>query len=504
MFKKVLIANRGEIAVRVMRTLREMGIGSVAVYSDADRRSLHVRYADEAYYIGPAPARESYLVPEKILEVCRISGAEAVHPGYGFLSENAAFARACSDAGIVFIGPPPEAIEAMGEKTRARRAMIAAGVPVVPGTEYAVERPEDVVDFAVSIGFPVLIKAAAGGGGKGMRRVDRADEFVSAFEGAQREAKSAFGDGSCYVEKLIQRPKHVEIQVLADTHGNCVYLFERDCSVQRRHQKVVEESPCPILSDEVRQRMGAVAVEGARSVGYVGAGTFEFLLDVDNSFYFLEMNTRLQVEHPVTEMVTGVDLVREQVMIAAGFPMSVSQETLKQTGHAIEVRIYAEDPANNFLPTPGVITRIQPPTGPGVRDDGGYYSGSEVSLHYDPMVTKFIVAGTDRETARVRMLRCLDEYVVHGIETNLEFLKACLRVGEFVEGHYDTGMIGRMGDLTGIGHAVATDRDVALAALYAALTADSAATGSRTTGETVASDTSLWKQRARLRSVGLG
>ncbi len=501
MFKKVLIANRGEIAVRVMRTLREMGIKSVAVYSEADRRSLHVRYADEAYCIGPAPSRESYLRVDKILEVCRLSGAEAVHPGYGFLSENADFARALAEAGIAFIGPPPEAIEAMGEKTRARRAMIAAGVPVVPGTEYAVEDPAEAKDFAVSIGFPVLVKAAAGGGGKGMRRVDSADEFIAAFEGAQREAQSAFGDGSCYVEKLILKPKHVEIQVLADSHGNCVHLFERDCSVQRRHQKVVEESPCPTLTDEIRQRMGKVAIDGTRAVNYLGAGTFEFLLDEDGSFYFLEMNTRLQVEHPVTEMVTGVDLVREQVRIAAGLPMSVSQDTLSQTGHAIEVRIYAEDPSNNFLPSPGLITRIQPPTGPGVRDDGGYYSGSEVSLHYDPMVTKFIVHGTDRETARVRMLRCLQEYVVEGIETNLEFLKVCLKVDEFIEGHYDTGMIGRMGDLAGIGHAEPTDREVALAALFATLSAPTGAATSAAPSSGEANN--LWLQRTRLRQVGL-
>ena len=496
MFRKVLIANRGEIAVRVMRTLREMGIGSVAVYSEADRHAVHVRYADEAYCVGPAASRESYLRQDKILEVARISGAEAIHPGYGFLSENASFARACAEAGIVFIGPPPEAIEAMGEKTRARRAMIAAGVPVVPGTEYAIESPEEALEYAKQIGFPVLVKAAAGGGGKGMRRVDSPDHFLDAFAGAQREAANAFGDPSCYVEKYVLQPKHVEIQVLADTHGNVIHLFERDCSVQRRHQKVVEESPCPIIRDEVRQRMGAVAVQAARAVNYVGAGTCEFLLDVNQDFYFLEMNTRLQVEHPVTEMVTGVDLVEEQIRIAYGMPMKPSQETLRQTGHAIEVRIYAEDPKNNFLPSPGLITRLQPPTGPGVRDDSGYCSGSEVSLHYDPMVAKFIVHGSDREHARKRLLRCLDEYVVHGIENNIEFLKKCLVVQEFVDGHYDTGMIGRMPDL---GEDAAPEAiDVAAAALFAALTVAPTAT----TSASESGSGSRWATHSRLRGVG--
>jgi acetyl-CoA carboxylase biotin carboxylase subunit len=441
MFKKVLIANRGEIAIRVMRTLKEMGIATVAVYSEADRRALHVRYADEAYCVGPAASRESYLRMDKILEVAKLTGAEAIHPGYGFLSENAEFAQACADAGVVFIGPPPSAIEAMGEKTAARRRMIAAGVPVVPGTEHPIPTAAEALVFAEAIGFPVLIKAAAGGGGKGMRRVDEASRFEEAFDGAQREARSAFGNEACYVEKFVVEPKHVEIQVLCDEHGNGVSLFERDCSVQRRHQKVVEESPCAVLPDEIRRKMGEVAVQGAKAVGYVGAGTFEFLLDRDKNFYFLEMNTRLQVEHPVTEAVVGVDLVEEQIHIAAGRPLRFTQQQLSQRGHAIEVRIYAEDPANQFLPSPGLIRRMVVPQGPGVRNDSGYDSGTEVSLHYDPMVAKFIVTGETREKARLRLLRALDEYQVDGIANNIEFLKACLVEPDFVSGSYDTGVV---------------------------------------------------------------
>jgi acetyl-CoA carboxylase biotin carboxylase subunit len=442
MFQKVLVANRGEIAIRVMRTLREMGIKTVAVYSEADRRALHVRYADEAYCVGPAASRESYLRIDRILDAARRSGAEAIHPGYGFLSENAEFAAACKAAGIVFIGPPADAIEAMGEKTNARRLMIKAGVPVVPGTEHPIPSAEEALEVATGIGFPVLIKAAAGGGGKGMRRVDDPARFIEAFEGARREARSAFNNEACYVEKFVVEPKHVEIQILCDEHGNGVYLFERDCSVQRRHQKVVEESPCPVLPDHVRREMGRVAVQGALSVGYVGAGTFEFLLDKHHNFYFLEMNTRLQVEHPVTEAVVGVDLVEEQVLIASGRPLRFKQEDLHQRGHAIEVRIYAEDPANSFLPSPGRIDRIVVPQGPGVRNDSGYDSGSEVSLHYDPMVAKFIVSGETREKARLRLLRALDEYVVEGIANNIEFLKACLQDPSFIDGRYDTGVVG--------------------------------------------------------------
>lgn len=444
MFKKVLIANRGEIAVRVMRTLREMGIKSVAVYSEADAEALHVRYADEAYCIGPAPSAESYLRIDKIIEVCKKTGAEAVHPGYGFLSENTDFAAACEENGIVFIGPPSSAISVMGSKTAARQKMIDAGVPVVPGTEKAIDTAEEALKIADDMGYPVLVKAAAGGGGRGMRRVDDRDDFLDAFAAAQREALNAFGDASCYLEKWILQPKHVEIQTLSDSHGNHVHLFDRECSVQRRHQKVVEEGPCAILKEEVRMQMGEVAVRAAEAVGYVGAGTCEFLVDVDQNFYFLEMNTRLQVEHPITEAITDVDLVEQMLNIAAGKPLPFKQEDLKRRGHAIEVRIYAEDPDNNFLPSPGKITHMESPTGPGVRDDSGYYAGSEVSLHYDPMVAKFIVHADTREKARQRMIRCLHEYVVHGIETNIEFAIDCLEYEDFVDGSYDTGVIDKI------------------------------------------------------------
>jgi len=509
MFKKVLIANRGEIAVRIMRTLREQGIRSVAVYSEADRDALHVRYADEAYLIGPAPSHESYLKIDKILDVARMSGADAIHPGYGFLSENMRFAEACAGAGVTFIGPPAQAIAEMGEKTRARQLMTDAGVPVVPGTPSAIEDADEALAYATSIGFPVLIKAAAGGGGKGMRRVDEASAFVEAFHGARREAASAFGNDACYIEKWIVRPKHVEIQVLADAHGTCVHLFERDCSVQRRHQKVVEESPCPILRDDVRRAMGEVAVQAARAVDYVGAGTVEFLLDANQDFYFLEMNTRLQVEHPVTEMVTGIDLVYEQLRIAAGAPLGYTQDDLEQRGHAIEVRIYAEDPAQNFLPSPGTISLIRPPSGPGVRDDSGYDSGAEVSLHYDPMVSKLIVHGATRASAIARLKRCLDEYVVHGITTNIEFIQDCIAYEEFAAGDYDTGMASKLVEARSARADASTgvESDALIAAALHAhlLSAD------KTTGATSASNTFAdagprrsmgWATYGRIRQLG--
>ncbi|MFT6627576.1 MAG: acetyl-CoA carboxylase biotin carboxylase subunit [Flavobacteriales bacterium] len=441
MFEKVLIANRGEIAVRVMRTLREMGILSVAVYSDADADAVHVQYADEAIHVGGSASAESYLVMERILAACKKTGAQAVHPGYGFLSENTDFAAACEAAGVTFIGPPSSAITAMGEKTQARRLMIAAGVPVVPGTQHAIPTAEEALVIAKEMKFPVLIKAAAGGGGKGMRRVDDEGTFLAAFAGAQREAVAAFGNGDCYIEKWILQPKHVEIQILADRHGNTVHLFERDCSVQRRHQKVVEESPCHILRDEVRQQMGRVAVQAAQAVNYVGAGTVEFLIDVDQNFYFLEMNTRLQVEHPITEAVTGVDLVEQQIRVAAGGHLPFRQEDLTQTGHAFEVRVYAEDTAAGFRPAPGTITLMQTPTGHGVRDDNGYATGKTVSPYYDPMISKFIVHADTREKARARMLRCLEEYVVQGVETNLDFLSASLKNAAVIDGSYDTGVV---------------------------------------------------------------
>ena len=441
MFKKVLVANRGEIAVRIMRSLKESGARSVAIYSEADREALHVRMADEAYCVGPAPSAQSYLQIETILDVARRSGAEAIHPGYGFLSERAPFARACAEAGIVFIGPSPEAIEAMGEKTHARALMREAGVPLVPGTPHAIEDPEAALAFAHEAGFPVLIKAAAGGGGKGMRRVDRPEDFKAAFEGARREALSAFGSGDVYIEKYILRPKHVEFQVLADAHGNVVHVFERECSVQRRHQKIIEETPCPVLREDVRQRMGEVACQAARAVDYVGAGTVEFLLDHEQNFYFLEMNTRLQVEHPITELISGLDLVRWQLKVASGQPLGMTQDDIKRRGHAIECRIYAEDPEQNFMPCPGPIHYLREPEGPGVRVDSGVYSGAVVPVHYDPQIAKLAVWGEDREHAIARMRRALDEYEIVGITTNLRFHDEILTHPEFVSGEYDTDIV---------------------------------------------------------------
>ncbi len=442
--KKILIANRGEIAVRVMRACRELGITTVAVYSDADRAALHVRAADEAYPIGPAPARESYLVIDKILDVARRSGADAIHPGYGFLSEKAEFARACDAAGVIFIGPPADAIDAMGDKTRARAKMMAADVPVVPGDNGPSGRgfpsAEAALESARKIGLPVMLKASAGGGGKGMRLVDDEKKFVAAYQGAQREAKSAFGDDAVYLEKAVLRPRHVEIQVFADAHGHCVYLFERDCSIQRRHQKVIEEAPSPAVTPDLRERMGRVAVQAASAVGYVGAGTCEFLLAEDGSFYFLEMNTRLQVEHPVTEFITQRDLVHLQIAVANGEPLPFKQEDLRVHGAAIECRVYAED-SLKFLPSPGRITALRTPAGPFVRDDSGVYEGAEISVFYDPMISKLIAWGPTRREAIDRMARALAEYRVGGIKTNLVFHRRVMKNAAFREGRYSTAFI---------------------------------------------------------------
>ncbi len=443
MFKKVLIANRGEIAVRVIRACREMGIASVAVFSEVDRASLHVSKADEAYPIGPAAARESYLNTGKILEVARKSGAEAIHPGYGFLSENAQFARACAEAGIKFIGPPASAMEIMGSKTRARTAMQAAGVPMVPGSARGLTVSEAEA-LAAKIGFPVMIKAAAGGGGKGMRLVRSAAELKPAFETAQSEALRAFNDDEVYLEKLIENPRHIEIQVLGDEHGNVVYLGERECSVQRRHQKVIEEAPSAVVDEEMRQKMGAVAVQAARSAGYTNAGTVEFLVDASRNFYFLEMNTRLQVEHPVTELVTGLDLVHLQLRIAAGEKLPFKQEDVRLRGHAIECRIYAEDPENNFFPSPGKITRLLRPSGPGVREDSGVYEGWTVPLDYDPMLSKLIAYAPDRAAAIARMRRALGEYFIGGIKSNLPLFRRILEHPDFAAAHIDTGFLDRL------------------------------------------------------------
>lgn len=438
---KILIANRGEIAVRVIRAAHEMGIETVAVYSDADRDALHVRNAMQAVHIGPAPSAESYLRGERVLEAARTTGADAIHPGYGFLSENAAFARSVLEAGLIWIGPSPEAIEAMGSKTESRERMAKAGVPVVPGTKKPLASAAEAETTAVELGFPVMLKASAGGGGKGMRQVDRVEDIAGALAAAKSEAASSFGDDSVYIEKRIIGPRHVEVQVLADTHGTTLHLFERDCSVQRRNQKVVEETPCPVLSDAVRARMCNVAIAAAEAVDYVGAGTVEFLLGADGSFYFLEMNTRLQVEHPITEMVTGIDLVQAQIRIAGGEPIGLTQDDIRQHGHAIECRIYAEDPANNWAPSPGVIRGYREPGGPWVRVDAGVYPGAEVSLFYDPMVAKLVVWGVDRDEAIRRTQRALLEYRVRGIATNTAFFRQLLADEDFVSGVYDTGFL---------------------------------------------------------------
>lgn len=441
MIKKVLVANRGEIAIRVMRSCREMGIETVAVYSDADRKAMHVRYADDAYPIGPAPSAESYLKMDKIIEVAKQSGADAIHPGYGFLSENARFAELCQKEGIIFIGPSPYAINTMGDKITARKTMIAAGVPVVPGTTEPIRDIKKAVEVIREIGLPVMIKASAGGGGKGMRLVKHEDEIVNSVSAARSEAKAAFGDDAVYIEKYISSPHHIEFQVLGDQHGNIVHLFERECSVQRRHQKVVEETPSPIMTPEVRMKMGADAVAAAKAVDYYGAGTIEFIVDDNLNYYFLEMNTRLQVEHPITERVVGVDLVKQQINIANGLPLPFRQEDLKQSGHAIEVRIYAEDPDNNFMPSPGVIKHITEPLGLGVRHDGYAYVGYEIPMYYDPMISKLIVWGENRQDAIARLKRALYAYKITGVKTSIPYLHRILEVPAFVEGRYNTHFI---------------------------------------------------------------
>jgi acetyl-CoA carboxylase biotin carboxylase subunit len=442
-FAKVLIANRGEIALRIIRTLREMGIRSVAVYSDADRAALHVRKADEAAHIGASPSSESYLNIDRILDAARRHGATAIHPGYGFLSENARFAQACEDAGFTFIGPSAKSIALMGSKTEARRVAKAGGAPIVPGTESGLTSAADAVAFAREAGFPVMLKAVAGGGGKGMRRVDRMEDLAAAFDAASSEALRAFGNGTVYIEKLIENARHIEIQVLGDQHGNLVHLGERECSVQRRHQKVIEESPSSFVSrmPGMRERMGEAAIRAARAAGYYNAGTVEFLADQFGNFYFLEMNTRLQVEHPVTELVTGLDLVRLQLEIAAGERLPFTQDDIALRGAAIECRIYAEDPANNFFPSPGRIERLSEPSGPGVRLDSGIYPGWNVPLDYDPMLAKLIVWAGTRDQAIERMLRALGEYQVGGIRTNLPLFRLILNDPAFRRGDLHTGYL---------------------------------------------------------------
>src|SRR5687767_4980940 len=447
MFRKVLIANRGESAVRIIRACRELGISTVAVYSEPDAESLHVHMADEAVCIGPAASAQSYLNIDAVVSAAVSTAAEAVHPGYGFLAENAAFARAVAEAGLTFIGPPAEAMEVMGSKTSARRAAVDARVAIVPGTVEALNSFDEASTTADEFGYPVMLKAAAGGGGKGMRLVNDADELRSAFETAQTEAAAAFGDSSLYLEKAVERPRHIEIQIFADNHGNVVHLGERECSIQRRHQKVIEECPSPINDSDFRRRMGEAAVKIARAVKYTGAGTVEFLLsDTTREFYFLEMNTRLQVEHPVTELVTGFDLVREQFAVAAGAQLSFTQDDVHWVGHAIECRIYAEDPANNFFPSPGKIAYLREPAGPGIRVDSGVANFSEVSIHYDPMIAKLAVWGRTRDEAIERLRRALDEYQVVGITTTLPFFREVADDEEFVAGKLDTGFIARFNE----------------------------------------------------------
>jgi len=444
MFKKILIANRGEIAVRAIRACHEMGISAVVVYSDVDRAALHVRKADEAYPIGAPTASESYLNIHKILDVARRSGVDAIHPGYGFLSENAKFAQACTDAGVKFIGPTPAAMEAMGSKTRARQAMERAGVPFVPGTSRGVESPEQAGQVAARIGYPVMLKAAAGGGGKGMRLVHAPEQLKSALEAARSEAERSFGDSEVYIEKALVNPRHIEVQVLADECGNTVYLGERECSLQRRHQKVLEEAPSPIVDPVMRRRMGEVAVRVAQAANYTNAGTVEFLVDQQKNFYFLEMNTRLQVEHPVTELITGLDLVLLQIRIATGEKLPFKQEDVSIRGHAIECRIYAEDPDNSYFPSPGRINLLLQPSGPGIRLDDGVYEGWTVPIDYDPLLAKLIGYGTDRDQAIARLTRALSEYSVGGIKTNISLFRRILGDADFRAAKLDTGFLDRM------------------------------------------------------------
>ena len=488
MFKKILIANRGEIAVRVTRACHEMGIAAVAVYSDVDRASLHVRKADEAYSIGASAASESYLNIPKILDVARISGADAIHPGYGFLSENAQFAQACTDAAVKFIGPTPAAMEAMGSKTRARQAVERAGVPFVPGTSRGLESFEQAAQVAAQIGYPVMLKAAAGGGGKGMRMVHSPERLKSALEAARSEAERSFGDGEVYIEKAIANPRHIEMQVLADEHGNTVYLGERECSLQRRHQKVLEEAPSPMVDADMRRRMGEVAVRVAQAANYTNAGTVEFLVDSQKNFYFLEMNTRLQVEHPVTELTTGLDLVHLQIRIAAGEKLPFTQDDLSIRGHAIECRIYAEDPDNNYFPSPGKITLLLSPSGPGIRRDSGMYEGWVVPMEYDPLLAKLIGYGADREQAIARLTRALNEYFVGGIKTNISLFRRILLDPDFRAAKLDTGFLDRLlqqkdsPEVASDGNPQSAQVAAIAAAVFAVLGPAATANGERTPG----------------------
>jgi acetyl-CoA carboxylase biotin carboxylase subunit len=439
--KKLLVANRGEISLRIMRTAREMGIATVAVFSEADRNSPHVKFADEAICLGPPPSSESYLLGDKIIQISKDLGVDAIHPGYGFLSENESFAKAVADSGLIFVGPSPEAIRIMGSKLAAKQAVAQYDIPLVPGTEEAISDIGEAKRRALEIGYPILIKASAGGGGKGMRIVENEAEFEEQMQRAVSEAISAFGDGAVFIEKFITSPRHIEIQVLGDQHGNVVHLFERECSIQRRHQKVIEEAPSAIVSEEMRKAMGEAAVGVAKACNYYGAGTVEFIVDDQLNFYFLEMNTRLQVEHPVTEMITGKDLVREQLKIASGQALDFAQEDLKIHGHAVEVRVYAEDPKNNFLPDIGTLVTYQRPQGPGIRVDDGFEEGMTIPIYYDPMIAKLITHAADRNSAIDRMIRAIDDYKISGIQTTLDFCRFALNHEAFRSGNFDTKFV---------------------------------------------------------------
>jgi acetyl-CoA carboxylase biotin carboxylase subunit len=498
--KKILVANRGEIAVRVIRACRELGLPAVAVYSEADRTALHVRLADEAYLLGPAPSRESYLRIDRLLEVAAQSGADALHPGYGFLAENAELARACEQTGLVFIGPASETITLMGEKTSARRAAVEAGLPVVPGSLVRLADADALAREAESVGFPVMLKAAAGGGGKGLRLVGAAAELAAAAERARSEALSAFGDESLYVEKALERPRHIEIQVLADHHGNAVHLFERECSLQRRHQKVIEESPSPFLTPALRERMGELAVALVRRCGYRNAGTLEFLVDRGGQPYFLEMNTRLQVEHPVTELVTGEDLVKLQIQIAQGERLPFAQGDLAQRGHALECRIYAEDPDQGFLPSPGRIAVLRAPGGPGIREDTGFCEGDEVPIHYDALISKLVSHGRDRAEALARMRRALGEYTILGIKTTLALYGRILSHPDFVAGNFDTSFVDRI-----LGESREASADSAeIVAVAAAIRAFRDRRAARLEGSGEAPAVSAWRRAAWRELAGGG
>ena len=441
MFKKILIANRGEIAVRIIRACREMEIDTVAVFSDADRNALHVRYASEAFNIGQPSPRESYLNIDKIIDVAKRSGADAIHPGYGFLAENSQFAKTCEENGIVFIGPSCEAIKNMGIKTLARNLMSKAGVPITPGAKEDISDDNELEKIALEIGYPVMLKASAGGGGKGMRLVKTPEDMKSSIRATRSEAATAFGDSAIYIEKFVENPRHIEVQILADKYGNTIHLNERECSIQRRHQKVIEESPSPIVSPEMRVKMGKAAIKAAKAAGYYSAGTVEFLVDKNKEFYFLEMNTRLQVEHPVTEMVTGIDIVKEMIKIAAGEKLSITQNDIKVNGHSIECRIYAEDPDNRFMPSPGKILNIRTPGGPGIRDDSGVFEGYDVPIYYDPMISKLVSWGRDRTEAIEKMRRALKEYYIKGIKTTIPFHEQVMKNKHFIAGDFDTSFI---------------------------------------------------------------